>query len=123
MNNLNERAIITNLLVAVVAGIGGGIGLASLIMAMQTPKEVTHTERRSMEVVRVDLRPKTNSTIDLKVIGVPTVYRDQHVWCSRHEAERIQVGSHWDVVVQNYKRGDRYGTELVGLEAICERSQ
>lgn len=117
MNILKDPAV------QIAGGIAGtflaGVGIAAAIIFLQPEKVIAHSKVVTMEVARVELRSKTNSVIDLKVVGLPTVYRDQHVWCSKREAETIRIGSRWDVTVQDYKRGDRYGTELVGLRSIC----
>lgn len=113
----------TLLIGSIIAGSVLGIGLVQLIMALQVPKEITHREVKTMEVTGVNLRSKSKSTVDLKVVGGNTVYSQQRVYCRRYEAENIRVGSRWDVVIQDYKRGDRHGTELVGLEPICTLSQ
>jgi hypothetical protein len=100
--------------------------VVSLAMAALTgcpEREVTKTERVTMEVIDVDLRSKRGSTLDLKVVGTNKVYRDERFGCRRSEAEKVKIGSKWDVVVEDFRYGDRYGSELKGLQAICDKSQ
>lgn len=77
----------------------------------------------TMEVVNVTLRNKRRSQVDLKVVGNSHVYYDNRLHCGRVEAGNVKIGSKWDVHVQEFKQGDRYGTELLGVEAICTKSQ
>jgi len=84
---------------------------------------VTSSKVVTMEVVSVTLRNKSHSTVNLKVIGANQVYTDQRLSCRRSEAERVKIGSKWDVHVEEFKRGDRYGTTVLGTHAICTLSQ
>lgn len=98
------------------------LGLAVLLVGCEE-RVVTKTERVTMEVVAVTLKSKTNSKVDLKVVGTSMVYRDNRLSCNKSKAENVQVGSLWDVVVEDYRRGDDYGTDLKGTDAICTLSQ
>ena len=83
---------------------------------------VTKSERVTMEVVAVHLKSKTNSKVDLKVVGSPTIYRDERLSCNKSRARNVRIGSKWDVVVEDYKWGDEYGTNVRGTAAICDKS-
>ena len=85
--------------------------------------EVLSTSVVVMEVVNVNLRSKRNSTVDLKVVGTGIVYRGERLRCPRSDASNVKISSKWDVHVQEFKQGDRYGTELLGVDAICDLSQ
>lgn len=84
---------------------------------------VTSTKTVTMEVVNVDLRSKRNSKVDLKVVGTWLVYDGERLRCRKDEARKVRIGSKWDVVVENYRYGNRHGTELKGVDAICTKSQ
>lgn len=84
--------------------------------------EVTSSQRVTVEVIDVHLRSKTNSKVDLKVVGQPATYYNERLSCNRTKAKNVKIGSRWDVVVEDYKWGDRYGSRLVGTSAICDKS-
>lgn len=83
---------------------------------------VTHSERITMEVVAVHLHSKTNSKVDLRVVGQPVVYHNQRLSCSKSRAQNVVIGSKWEVLVEDFRYGDRYGSELMGTSAICDLS-
>ena len=85
-------------------------------------KVVTASKRITVEVVGVTLKSKSNSKVDLKVVGTNYVYRDERLSCSKSRASNVAVGSKWDVTQQSFRWGDRYGDELVGIRAICDLS-
>ena len=76
-----------------------------------------------MEVNVVNLQSKSNSKVDLADLYSGKVYRDQRLSCSKQKASKVKVGTVWDVRYQDVKYGDRYYTELLNVESICEKSQ
>ena len=102
----------------------GTMGLAILLVSLTGCDEyvVTKSERITMEVVGVTLRSKSNSKVDLKVVGQPVTYYNERLSCSKTKARNVRIGSKWDVVVEDYKWGDRYGSRLRGTDAICTLS-
>lgn len=94
-----------------------------LVLTGCDERKVVKSERVTMEVVGVSLKSKTNSKVDLKIVGTSLVYRDMRLSCSRNRAENVRIGSKWDVVVEDWKQGDRYGTSVVGTSGICDKSQ
>jgi len=97
--------------------------LSVLLAGCFEERIVTKSERVTMEVVGVSLKSKSNSKVDLKVVGSSLVYHDQRLSCSRNRAENVRIGGKWDVLVEDWKQGDRYGTSLVGTSGICDKSQ
>lgn len=85
-------------------------------------KVVTASKRITVEVVDVTLKSKSNSRVDLKVVGVPTTYYGERLRCNKSMASNVKIGSKWVVTEQDFKWGDRYGTELVGVDGICDLS-
>lgn len=98
------------------------VGAAVLAVASIPEKIITHSERVTVEVVSVYLTTKTNSKVNLKVVGSSQVYRDNRLSCSKDKASNVRIGSKWDVTVEDYKRGDRYGSDVLGTSAICTKS-
>lgn len=97
--------------------------LLALALAGCEERVITHSARVPMEVVKIKFEYKSNSKVDLRVIGTGMVYRNQRLNCSKTAAERVRMGSRWDVVVEDWKQGDRYGTTLQGVGAICRLSK
>lgn len=97
--------------------------LLSLMLMGCEERVVTKSDRVTMEVVGVSLKSKSNSKVDLKVVGTSLVYYDNSLSCSRSRAEYVRIGSRWDVTVEDWRQGDRYGTTLAGTSAICDKSQ
>lgn len=86
-------------------------------------REVIKTERVTMEVVSVQPKSKHKSRVSLKVVGVNQVYTDLRLGCRRGEAAKVKIGSKWDVYVEDFKQGDKYGSTVLGVKAICTLSQ
>ncbi|MNB75752.1 hypothetical protein D3C75_224050 [compost metagenome] len=102
-----------------------GLLLAASVAGMLSgceEKAITDSRRITMEVVGVTLKSKSNSKVDLKVVGAPTTYYNERLRCRKSMASNVKIGSKWDVTVQDYKWGDNYGSELVGVDAICDLS-
>lgn len=102
-----------------------GLLLATSMAVMLSgcePKVITNTRSLTMEVVGVTLKSKSNSRVDLKVVGVPTTYYGERLRCNKSMASNVKIGSKWVVTEQDFKWGDRYGSELVGVDAICDLS-
>lgn len=85
--------------------------------------EVLSEKLITMQVVDVNIRSKSNSTVDLLVVGTKFIYRGQRLSCSGSWASEVKIGSKWDVWVQEYKQGDDYYTKLLGVSGICDKSQ
>lgn len=81
---------------------------------------VTHETVVGMEIVAVREGHKGYAIIDLKVIGTNSYYRDRSLGCSYSKLKYKAVGTKWDIVTQDFKQGDRYGTQLRGLNGICD---
>ena len=102
--------------------LGAGMALAAALLTGCEERVVTKTERVTMEVVGVSLKSKTNSKVDLRVVGTQQVYRDNRLSCNKSKASNVKIGSKWDVTVEDYRYGDRYGKDVLGTKAICEKS-
>ena len=87
-------------------------------------RKVFKEERIGMEVVAVHLNTKSNSKVDLRIIGTGYVYKNQRLSCSRSKAQNVKIGSKWDVteMTYNYPESQRFSSELVGTSVICDRS-
>lgn len=96
--------------------------VAAAIFYGTPEKTVTASEVVTVEVAAVHLTTKTNSSVDLKVVGRNLTYRNIGLHCSTSEAKNVRIGSKWDVWTEDYKRGDRYGTDVKGVGAICDKS-
>ena len=119
LTKYHSQALMIFFTVAITVGVA--VGLVALINS--APKrEVIASKRVTMEVVRVSLESKSNSKVDLKVVGAPTIYRGNRLGCDKNSASNVAVGSKWDIVVEDFRRGDRYGTEVIGTAAICRKS-
>jgi len=84
---------------------------------------VTNTTRVTMEVMAVHLKSKKRSKVDLRIVGTSVIYKDQRLYCKKTKAAKVRIGSKWDVVVEDYRQGNRYGSDLKGVDAICVLSQ
>lgn len=102
--------------------IGAFTALSAALLTGCEERVVTHSELVTVEVVSVYLTTKTNSKVDLKVVGKNLTYRDNRLSCSKDKARNVRIGSKWDVWVEDYKRGDRYGSDVLGTSAICDKS-
>lgn len=102
--------------------IGAFTALSAALLTGCEERVVTKTERVTVEVVGVSLKSKTNSKVDLKVVGSSLVYRDNRLSCNKRKAGNVKIGSKWDVTVEDYRYGDRYGTDVLGTKAICAKS-
>ncbi len=96
--------------------------LAAVMLTGCEERVVTKTERVTVEVVGVSLKSKTNSKVDLRVVGSSQVYRDNRLSCNKSKAGNVKIGSKWDVTVEDFRYGDRYGTDVLGTSAICDKS-
>lgn len=96
--------------------------LAAVMLTGCEERVVTKTERVTVEVVGVSLKSKTNSKVDLKVVGSSLVYRDNRLSCSKSKAQNVRIGSKWDVTVEDYRYGDRYGSDVLATRSICDKS-
>lgn len=96
--------------------------LAAVMLTGCEERVVTSSKRVTMEVVGVSLKSKTNSKVDLKVVGSSQVYRDNRLSCNKSKAQNVRIGSKWDVTVEDFRYGDRYGTDVIGTSAICTLS-
>lgn len=102
---------------------------AALIMATislagcEEPKLLSE-KRTTMVVESVYLTSKSNSKVNLREVESGYLWKDQRLSCSRSYARNVQVGSKWDVVEQSYvyPESQRYFSRLVGVDAICDKS-
>jgi len=100
--------------------------LIALVLLTGCEKREVFGERRiDMQVVSVKLASKSNSKVTLRQLGTGTLYIDQRLSCGRQRAERVRIGSQWEVTEMTYfyPESHRYTIELVGTSAICDKSQ
>ncbi|WVS24573.1 membrane protein [Pseudomonas phage Psxphi15] len=81
-------------------------------------------KRTTMVVESVYLTSKSNSKVTLREVESGYVWKNQSLSCSRSRASNVEVGSKWDVVerVYVYPESQRYFSRLVGVDAICTKS-
>ena len=81
---------------------------------------VTREYRVGMEVIHSQVGHKGITEIDLRQIGTNSVYRRKTINCWYSQVGKKVVGTKWDITWQDFKRGDRYGSRMVGLNGICD---
>lgn len=98
--------------------------LLCLFLAGCEKREVHAEKRIVMEVVKVNLSSKTNSTVDLRELATGYIYRRQRLACSSQKAKNIRIGSLWDVteITYHYPESRRFTSELAETRTICSRS-
>jgi len=102
--------------------------MALLALAVLTgceKREVFGERRITVQVVGLYLTSKTNSKVHLQDVKTRERYDGNRLSCSRNKAEKVRIGSLWEVteVTYVYRKSQRYSTELVGTAAICSKSQ
>lgn len=80
---------------------------------------VTNEYKVGMEIVKVVPGHKGALEVDLQVIGTNQVYRHKTLSCWYSQFGSKALGTKWDVTFEDFKRGDFYGTRIVGLNGIC----
>lgn len=99
------------------------LSCAALLSGCEQPVKID--ERRiTVEVTHVKLSSKTNSKVDLRDVKTGKGYWAQRLSCSRSKAENVEIGRLWDVTEVDYvyPESKRYYSELVGIAAICTKS-
>jgi hypothetical protein len=99
--------------------------LALLTLAGCEQREQYSERRVAMEVINVKLTSKSNSKVDLRELASGQVHRGLRLSCSRSKAERVRIGSKWEVseITYLYPESRRFETQIVGTPAICDKSQ
>lgn len=99
------------------------VGLLILLAGCEK-REVFGERRITVQVVGLYLTSKTNSKVHLQDVKTHERYDGNRLSCSRSRAEKVKIGSLWDVteVTYVYPESQRYSTTLVGTAAICDKS-
>ncbi|QNO00641.1 hypothetical protein QGX17_gp075 [Pseudomonas phage phiPsa381] len=98
--------------------------LATISLTGCEEAKLLSEKRTTMVVESVYLTSKSNSKVTLREVESGYVWKDQRLSCSRPRARNVVIGSKWDVVEQAYvyPESQRYFSQLVGVSAICDKS-
>jgi hypothetical protein len=99
--------------------------LVALVLLSGCERPEWYSEQRyAMTVVNVYLTSKSNSKVTLRNDSTGHIYQPARLSCNRSSAEKVVIGSKWDVteVTYFYPESKRYVIELAGTPAICTKS-
>lgn len=98
--------------------------LATMSLVGCEEAKLVSEKRTTMVVESVYLTSKSNSKVTLREVESGYVWKDQRLSCSRSRARNVVIGGKWDVTEQQfvYPESQRYFSRLVGVPAICDKS-